>query len=216
MATVTHTFLDGAGSPLVDEHILFRRLDPAQLTPAGESIPGGAYATAITDADGEISVVLGAGFWLVTWSVGPAVSRHIIDVPTGSGTHAMADLMSGTEIPGRVVPIRWGTSASGTLDGAGILALANTLSRASIAGEYSFAAGGYKFLAWPDGARPPVPETGIWDTGTDLPAIMAGADEGFPEEDNGWSYRLVNVSGRAWRLYRTRQSLGDTITLRIS
>lgn len=216
MATVTHTFLDAAGSPLVDATILFRRLDPAGVNSAGASIGYGICASTLTNADGEISVPLAEGQWLVTWLVGAAVSRHIIDVPSGSSTHAMEHLIAGSDEPGRVVTIRWGTSTEPTLDGAGILDLENEVSRASIAGEYEFAAGGYKFIAWPDAARPPVPETGIWDTTTDLPAIMAGADEGFTETDSGWTYRLVSVSGRAYRLYRTRQSLGATVTLRIS
>ena len=223
MSRVTATLLDAAGAALANARVIFRRLSLAGANSDGDVLPiGGAVVVTTTDTgevysdtDGDPGVVLGAGRWMVTWSDGPTPSRLLIEVPDDSSTHAIADLVVASG--GSYGLIYWGRAESETLDGDGVAALGQSAGRSSVAGTYAVgAASGYVYLAWPDIMRPPVPSTGIWDTTTNMPASMAGPEEGYDQSQDGWSFRLVNVLGRAYRLYRMRQAVTDAITLRIS
>ena len=118
----------------------------------------------------------------------------------------------------RAFALYWGTSTSTTLDAAGLLALESSVERDTPAGDYAFAAPGtpekYFYLAWPnDLAEQPVAGTGLMSGPFIVP--LAETAEGYANEENGWFYALVNVSGSSYRLYRTyyTQSGAASITV---
>lgn len=115
-----------------------------------------------------------------------------------------------------------GTNASASLTEAQIEALTGALS-SSFAGTYSFAAGNYKFLCWPDTFGSPTAATGFKDTATNLAIAMADStdDAFFSNIQNGWSYGLVSVTnpnGQTinYRVYRSKNILGGSINIQVS
>lgn len=117
----------------------------------------------------------------------------------------------------------YGTSASTTLNEAAIESLASSTLAVSEGGTYSFAAGNYKYFAWPDDFGSPTASTGFKDTATSLAVSMAtNLDDAFyGNVENGWYYGLVtvtNVEGIAtdYRVYRTKNTLGSTINILVS
>jgi hypothetical protein len=117
----------------------------------------------------------------------------------------------------------YGTSASVTLDETAIKALANGGLAGGCAATYGFAAGSYKYFAWPDSFGGPSAFTGFKDTSTNLPVDMAtSADNAaYSNVQNGWSYAIVSVTNAQsintnYRVYRTRNALGGSINIQVS
>lgn len=116
-----------------------------------------------------------------------------------------------------------GTSTSATLNESGIESLASSSLSSSENGTYSFAAGGYKYFAWPDSFGSPTSGSGFKDSSNGQPVPMATSSEDpfFDNSQNGWYYGLVNVTnayGQAidYRVYRTYNQLAGTITIIVS
>jgi hypothetical protein len=116
-----------------------------------------------------------------------------------------------------------GTSNNAVLTEAQIEALAlNTIANTRN-GTYALAAGGYKYLCWPDSYGSPTAGTGIRDTATGFPVSMAdGSDDVFfSNTQNGWPYGLVSVTNALgvttnYRVYRSKNILGGSINIQIS
>ena len=201
MPTLTATFIDSAGNPQTAA-IVLRPLGTPQTD--GSRLIGSGDVRVTPDSTGSISVVLAPGrYRLITpWD------RPIeLLMPNDSATHALSTVAPLT--PFGVSSARtlyYGVSASTVLDAAGILGL-SSLSRSSLAGPLTFPAGeGYYYFAFPDAFGSPAIDTGFL-LGA-FPLDMAGAGDGFPTVENGWSYLAVTVAGAAYRLYRTTSPQG--------
>lgn len=116
-----------------------------------------------------------------------------------------------------------GTSNNAVLTEAEIEALAfNTIGNTKN-GTYALAAGGYKYLCWPDSYGSPTASTGIRDTATGFPVAMADSSDNafFTNIQNGWAYGLVAVTNALgvttnYRVYRSKNILGGSINIQIS
>lgn len=116
-----------------------------------------------------------------------------------------------------------GTSASVTLNEAGIEGLVTAALQAGFANTYNFAAGNYKYFCWPDSMGSPTAGTGFKDTNTLLSVAMASAVDNafYSNVQNGWSYGLVSVTNTFgittnYRVYRTKFQLGSTLQVLVS
>lgn len=117
----------------------------------------------------------------------------------------------------------YGTSSSTTLDESGIEGLAGSFLAAGKNGTQSFAAGGYKYFAWPDSFGSPTALTGFKDTAYDLAVAMADDtdDVFFSNVQNGWYYGTVSVTNAygqstTYRVYRTKNVLGSSMNIQVS
>jgi len=212
MATIAGTLLLLDGSPLNCGTVEFLPIStPAIGADASVSIPLPVRAT--TDASGAFEVNLVAGSYRMA---ADAVRAFVeISVPSGDGEFSLDEVA--VDLPGAVAGIiRWGSDTDGDLSNADLAGLDGAISRASIGGTYSCSAGGYKYLVWPDSLGAPEEGTGILDIATGMSVSMAGEDEGFDLTENGWSYRIAAVSGVSCRVYRTRQSIGGPLKLRVT
>ena len=116
-----------------------------------------------------------------------------------------------------------GTSNNLVLNEAEIETLAfNTIGNTKN-GTYALAAGGYKYLCWPDSYGSPTASTGIRDTATGFPVAMADSSDNafFSNTQNGWAYGLVAVTNAFgvttnYRVYRSKNILGGSINIQIS
>lgn len=116
-----------------------------------------------------------------------------------------------------------GISNNAVLTEAEIEALAfNTIGNTKN-GTYALAAGGYKYLCWPDSYGSPTASTGIRDTATGFPVAMADSSDNafFSNTQNGWSYGLVAITNALgvttnYRVYRSKNILGGSINIQIS
>ncbi len=118
--------------------------------------------------------------------------------------------------------IFYGTSSSVILGQAAILALANNGLASSFSGNYSFAAGDYKYFTWPDSFGSPTATTGFKDTSTNLGVAMADNTDNaaYSNTQNGWYYAIVSVMSNGvtanYRVYRTKNLLGGSITIGVN
>lgn len=110
-----------------------------------------------------------------------------------------------------------GTSANTTLTEAQIEALATSELAAGFAGTYAFASGDYKYFAWPDsfGGANSFKDA---STNFDVSMVTSSDNPAYSNSENGLFYDLVsvtNVNGVTvdYRVYRTRNILGGTITI---
>lgn len=117
----------------------------------------------------------------------------------------------------------FGTSASVTLNEAGIEGLLNQQLQASKNGTYALAAGDYKYFVWDDSLGSPTAGTGFKDASTLLPISMADSSDNaaYSNTQNGWSYALVSVTNAQGitsnkRVYRTKNTLGGSINIIVS
>ena len=114
----------------------------------------------------------------------------------------------------------YGTGVATTLTEAGIQSLASSALATNKNGNYSFAAGNYKYFAWADSLGSPTAINGFFSGG--FPVAMAGASEGYNNTDsNGWNYDAVNVTNTfgittTYRVYRTLNVLGGAINITVS
>jgi hypothetical protein len=135
----------------------------------------------------------------------------------------------GSPMSSRTFTVTWrakkfyGTSASASLDSAGVSALTAMAGATSLGGTYSMAAGGYKYFAWPDSFGSPTAVTGFKDAATNLAVSMASSsdDAAFSQTQNGWNYALVSVTNSFgaslnYRVYRTKNVLGGSINIAVS
>lgn len=113
-----------------------------------------------------------------------------------------------------------GTSSSTTLTETDIESLTSSGLSSTFSGNYSFAAGGYKYICYPTSFGD---ITHIYDTDTNFPIAMAtpSDDAFFSNVANGINYGLVNVTNSfgqtiGYRVYRTKYILGSTITISVS
>jgi hypothetical protein len=117
----------------------------------------------------------------------------------------------------------YGTSASPTLNEAGIEALINGVLSNTLAGTYNFAVLDYKYFCFPDSFGSPTATTGFKDTSTGLSIAMADAGDNafYSTVQNGWSYGIVAVTNvnlitTNYRVYRTKNTLGSTLQALVS
>ena len=101
--------------------------------------------------------------------------------------------------------------------------MASSLLTSSETDTYSFAAGDYKYFAWPDSFGSPTASTGFKDTSTNLAVAMADSTDNafFSNEQNGWYYGTVSVTNTygqttTYRVYRTKNVLGGSINIQVS
>lgn len=214
MATIRADFKDLSGAA-VDVDIRVERLTGASRGDTARQALSQGVAIHRASAF-STGIELSNGTYLLTWPIGSTISRVVINVPTGSGVYDLWDLEhpDGPEQVLRV--IRYGTSASATLDEAAVGALDSAVTRTGIGGVYEFGAGGFKYFVWPDELREPTAIIGFRDTLTGFPISMAGPAEGYAEGASGWFHRLLQVGGKAHRVYRTRQKLGGAISITVS
>lgn len=113
-----------------------------------------------------------------------------------------------------------GTSNSTTLTESDIESLASSGLSSTFSGNYSYAAGGYKYICYPTTLGD---ITHVYDTDTNFPIAMATSvdDAFFSNVANGINYGLVNVTNSfgqtiGYRVYRTKYILGSTITISVS
>jgi len=110
----------------------------------------------------------------------------------------------------------YGTSASTTLTEADIEALTGNQLASSRLATYTFAAGDYKYFAFPLTFGEALM---FKDSNTNLSIAMAGVTEGYTNGGtNGLYYQVVFVTNAygimtTYRLYRTRNILGGTINI---
>lgn len=112
--------------------------------------------------------------------------------------------------------IYWGASSSPVLSEAEIQALPNQEAALRPKKTYSFAAssGQYLYMAWPDDfVQQPAAGNGFVVDG--LPAIgdFAGASEGYSAMHRGWPYMIVSVNGRDYRVYRSKYSITQAVSI---
>lgn len=117
----------------------------------------------------------------------------------------------------------FGTSADSILTEAKILNLISNKLNSTKNDTYNLAAGGYKFLCWPDSLGSPTAVTGVKDTATNLSVSMADISDNpaYSNTQNGWSYALVSVTNingvtTNYRVYRTKNILGSSINIQVS
>lgn len=119
-----------------------------------------------------------------------------------------------------------GESVNPTLNEAEIEALSISGLASGFSGSYAFGATSpatYKYFAFPDSFGSPTATTGFKDASTNLAVSMADAtdDVFYSNTQNGWSYGLVSVTNSNgiatnYRVYRTKNLLGGTITIILS
>ena len=149
--------------------------------------------------------------------------------PTTQYFKAFADNTNSVQFSStsRSVSWRWklffGTSSNTTLDESGIEGLSGSALVTSKNGTRSFAAGDYKYFAWPNSLGSPTASTGFKDTSTNLAVAMADSTDNafFSSTQNGWSYGTVNVTNAysqtiSYRVYRTKNTLGGSINIQVS
>lgn len=215
MATLRLTPMAASGANL-GTRLRFERLTRASQGDTDQEVfsPGVVMAV-MASATPPSTVTVVAGEYLVTWPSGPRIARMTITVPAGDGTYDIWNLRSADGADPQAV-IYWGTSGDETLDEAGLLALSGSVTKSRASGTYVFGAGGYKYFAWPDGYGSPAAGTGFKDADNGWPISMAAAAEGYSQSQNGWGFLLLTVSGRSYRLYRTRQKLGGALSIIVS
>lgn len=151
---------------------------------------------------------------------------------TSAGTQyfrASADSTVGTEFKSNTKSVSWkwklfwGTSSSETLDATGVESLANDDLVFNENGTRSFAAGDYKYFAWPDALGDPTAIIGFRDAGTGNQVAMAEVthNSAYSNEGNGWYYdtvQLVNVNSQTitYRIYRSKNVLGSALDIQVS
>jgi len=115
-----------------------------------------------------------------------------------------------------------GTSANATLTANQIKALADSAGlQAGFAGTYSFSAGGYKYVAYPDEMGD---VTAFLDATNPFLISMATASDNAAYshvQSNGWAYALVSVTNAnavatSYRVFRTQYVLGGAISIRVT
>lgn len=134
----------------------------------------------------------------------------------------------GTVLQSALATVSWywkvyyGISANQTLNESQIEALTGVLASSQIR-DYSFSALNYKYICYPDVFGSPTASTGFKDTATNLVVSMADSidDAFYSNTQNGWSYGIVNVTNSQgiatnYRVYRTKNVLGGSITIRVS
>lgn len=107
----------------------------------------------------------------------------------------------------------FGASAIVITDGNGVTANLIIEPAPTNPDTYAFAAGGYKYLALPASMAA---LSVFKDNATNFPVPLAASADGFDQLANGLSFRLVTISGAAYRLYRTANILGGSITIYVS
>lgn len=117
--------------------------------------------------------------------------------------------------------VRWGSSASATLNESAITGLENSTIKTTPAGVYSFAAPGepgeYYYLAWPDTfVVQPRATDGFTSGGLPMSGDLAGSGEGYSQSENGWEYALVSVGGVQHRVYRTLYTQTGTAAITVN
>jgi hypothetical protein len=117
----------------------------------------------------------------------------------------------------------YGTSGLTGMTAGDIQNLANNFLASGFANTYSYPAGNYKYLCYPNSLGSPTTATGFKDTSTNLAVAMADNTQGsfFNNVQNGWYYGLVNVTNSRnqttqYRVYRSLNILGGSINIAVS
>jgi hypothetical protein len=116
----------------------------------------------------------------------------------------------------------WGASINPTLTESQIEALASNALTAGVAGSYSTAAGGYKYICIANAVAGQINTVKDSMTLLNVPMATVTDDPAYSNIDGGgFSYALVmvtNVNGvlQAYRVYRTQNILGSSITLLVT
>jgi hypothetical protein len=116
----------------------------------------------------------------------------------------------------------WGANINATLTEAQIEALANSGLTTGVAGSYSMAAGGYKYICIANAVGGQINTVKDSTTLLNVPMATVADDPAYSNVDGGgFSYALVavtNVFGvlQTYRVYRTQNILGAAITLLVT
>jgi len=118
----------------------------------------------------------------------------------------------------------YGTNASATLTEIQIEALINNPLASSVSGNYSFAAGDYKYFCWPDSFGSPTsgPYPNGFVSGGFGVSMASNVDDVFYSNvQNGWYYGLVSVTNALgvatnYRVYRTLNTLGSSVIITVN
>lgn len=216
MPTITDTLKDAEGNALANCAVVIRSLIGPHSS--GSALISKTRCGTRTGSDGALSVVLAPGQYRAEWKCGTVPNAIVFDVPEADGEYVMREQRSGEDLGYTSGVLRWGASASESLDASGILGLGNSITRSLPDATLTLPAGvgTYKFLAWPDRIGSPTAVTGFWDSESGHALVMADADDGFEHEEDGWSYQLVPVNGVAHRVYRTKYALGSAVPIVLS
>lgn len=115
--------------------------------------------------------------------------------------------------------LHYGTNTNPTLTGSDISALASSNLATGYAGTYSYAAGGYKYISFANAAGGQINLVRDQLTGFNVPLATVTDNAAYSNVDGGGSsYALVshtNANGVTtnYRVYRTTNSLGGSVTL---
>ena len=197
-----------------------------------------AFTWSVTDADNiepdtiTIKDVTGGNVTIATglnYTASPYTSTYPAITNSSPTTHTFSIQGLNNRSQGFTRPysVSWnwklyyGTSASETLDEAGIQALSLGNLTSNKNGVYSFVALNYKYFAWADSLGSPTAKTGFKDTSTGVKVVMAGAAEGYLQSQNEWNYKLIPVANSNgvttnYRLYRTLNTIGGSINIQVS
>jgi len=116
----------------------------------------------------------------------------------------------------------WGASANATLSEAQIEALANNALTTGVAGSYSMAAGGYKYICIASVIAGQINTVKDSMTLLNVPLATVADNAAYSNVDGGgFSYALVSVTNTNgittnYRVYRTQNILGAAITLLVT
>lgn len=177
----------------------------------------------------SIEITQGSDVLASSLATSGSTSATITDVQkttAGSQIWTITGTDTNNDVFNRNYTINWywrmyyGTSTDPTLDEAGIEGLVSSQLSSTGAGTYSLAAGGYKYFCYPTSLPA---ATAFIDNNTQFLVSMAAAADNaaYSNTANGYSYAIVSVTNSLsqttnYRVYRTRNQLGGSITVRIT
>ena len=180
----------------------------------------------ITDVTNSTDILTGGA---ITSPVSANVGTVQKTVASSHSWRASVTATNSSTIQSPLFTVSWqwrvfnGTSNAVSLNENQIENLENSALRANQNTTYTFAAGGYKYIAYPDSFGSPTAITGFKDTATNLAVVMADStdDAFYSNVQNGWSYGIVSVTNALgattnYRLYRTKNILGGSINIQVS
>jgi hypothetical protein len=203
MPIITSTILRKDGTPFVG----FVQFTPWWSTPPS-SVDDMQPLNSVTSKTGQLSQRVKAGYYRVAVGLNPAV---MILVPDNVADDAQLELTTTIVGPnyapsssggGGNFTVYYGKSNTLVLTGQQVFDNLTSKATGTIASTYSFPSGlGYMFFCFPDSAGSPAAGSGF--IAGAFAIGMAGSAQGFDQEQNGFSYKLVTVSGVQCRLYRS-------------
>ena len=187
---------------------------PANVQPNSLNISdvtgGGPVATGLAD-DGSQAVTLPSG----------SIQRLVTATYTWSiqGTNIQSGTFSANYSINWRYSLRFGGSASPTLNGATIGALPGSVLVTGYPGNYTASASGFKYIAFANLAGGQINTIADQLTGFNIPMATSADDPSYSNVDGGgFSYALVSYTNpfgvtTNYRVYRTKNNLGASVTM---